>query len=468
MIKGSRVEMNKERSQQRLPHRQILNPDDLRVWQHPTLVNAIEILEVFSIDPGDGMLAASLILASDQLIKHLQRHKGDLVQVQTQAMLATRDRAFEWLRNDVDSAAYDSDPWRSTSQIGKALNCALLLFCAQLLQRRLPRPTRKKAYAYITYMSEQGWPRDDLLPFIVSQLEEPRELIASAKQHLLTQIGCWRSQPDIRGLAFALIRYKDQLEAAIRDELIAMIKARFATTPTEMSDKTWGLLALSGVPGIAEADLDRLAKSLLDELAQDRLVSNEITPTVRLINQFPFSTPDEIAHRVNRLKQVGYAPASRIARVHEEGVLIDMFEPSSDGPWSFALSATQVAFAVYALIATGYHQIVGFPAHYRAQLEESVKKHADLQLQKATVIPVRYFIWHNIFAVLVWLELGGVIGALVAELSGWNWSKGGLVGIALAALASIRKDYTRESVIEGMWETIRKWLENLLGALSKK
>ena len=145
-----------------------------------------------------------------------------------------------------------------------------------------------------------------------------------------------------------------------------------------------------------------------------------------------------------------------------------MFEPSSDEPWSFALSATQVAFAVYALIATGYHQIVGFPAHCRAQLEESVKKHADLQLQKATVIPVRYFIWHNIFAVLVWLELGGVIGALVAELSGWNWSKGGLVGIALAALASIRKDYTRESVIEGMWETIRKWLENLLGALGKK
>jgi len=97
-----------------------------------------------------------------------------------------------------------------------------------------------------------------------------------------------------------------------------------------------------------------------------------------------------------------------------------------------------------------------------------VKKHADLQLQKATVIPVRYFVWHNIFAVLVWLELGGVIGALVAELSGWNWSKGGVVGIALAALASIRKDYTRESVIEGMWETIRKWLENLLGALGKK
>jgi hypothetical protein len=467
MIKGSRVEMNKERSQQGLPH-QTLNPDDLRVWQHPTLVNAIEILEVFSIDPGDGMLAASLVLASNELIKHLQRDKGDLVQVQTQAMLATRDRAFEWLRNDVDSAAYDPDPWRSTSQIGKALNCALLLLCAQLLQRKLPRLTRKKAYAYITYMSEQGWPRDDLLPFIVSQLEEPRELIASAKQHLFTQIGRWRSQADVRGLAFALIRCKDELEVAIRDELIATMRAQFATTPTGMSDKAWGLLALSRLQGIAEADLDRLAESLLDELAQDRLVSNEITPTVRLINQFPFSAPGEIAHRVNRLKRVGYAPASRIARVDKEGVLIDMFELSSGEPWSFALSATQVAFAVYTLIATGYHQIVGFPAHCGAQLEESVKKYADLQLQKATIIPVRYVKWYNIFAVLVVLELGGVIGALVAELSGRNWSKGGLVGIALAALASIWNVYTQEFVIVGMWETISKRLENLLGALSKK
>lgn len=459
--------MNKSRAQQGLPD-QVLNPDDLRVWQHPTLVNAIEVLEAFSIEPGDGMLAASLVLASDQLIKYLQRDKGDLVQVQTQAMLATRDRAFEWLRNEVDSGAYHPDPCRSTIQIDKALNCALLLSCAQLLQRKLSPPTRKKAYAYIAYMSDQGWPRDDLLPFIVSQLGEPRELIASAKQHLFSQIGRWRSQADIRGIAFALIRYKDELETTIRDELIATMKAQFATTPTEMSDKAWGLLALSRIPGIAEADLDRLAKSLLDELAQDRLVSNEITPTVRLINQFPFSTPDEIARRVNRLKQVGYAPASRIVRVHKEGVLIDMFKPSSDEPWSFALSATQVAFAVYTLIATGYHQIVGFPAHYRAQLEESVKKHADLQLQKATIIPARYIKWYNIFAVLVVLELGGVIGALVAELSGWNWSKGGLVGIALAALASIWNVYTQEFVIVGMWETIRKWLENLLGALGKK
>jgi len=97
-----------------------------------------------------------------------------------------------------------------------------------------------------------------------------------------------------------------------------------------------------------------------------------------------------------------------------------------------------------------------------------MKKHADLQLQKATIIPVRYVKWHNIFAVLVVLELGGVIGAFVAELSGWNWSKGGLVGIALAALASIWNVYTQEFVIVGMWETIRKGLENLLGALGKK
>jgi hypothetical protein len=316
-------------------------------------------------------------------------------------------------------------------------------------------------------MSDQGWPRDDLLPFIVSQLGKPRELIASARQHLLSRIERWRSQADIRGIAFALIRYKDELETTIRDELIATMKAQFAAMST-MSDKAWGLLALSRFPGIAEADLDRLAESLLDELAQDRLVSNVITPTVRLINQFPFSTPDEIAHRVNRLKQVGYAPASRIARVHKEGVLIDMFEPSSDEPWSFALSATQVAFVVYALIATGYHQIVGFPAHYRAQLEESMKKHADLQLQKATIIPVRYVKWYNIFAVLVALEVAGVIGALVAELRGSNWSKGGLVGIALAALVLIPYIHTQDFVIVGIWEMIRKRLENLLGALGKK
>jgi hypothetical protein len=153
--------MNKSRAQQGFPD-QVLNPDDLRVWQHPTLVNAIEVLEAFSIEPGDGMLAASLVLASDQLIKYLQRDKGDLVQVQTQAMSATRDRAFEWLRNEVDSGAYHPDPCRSTIQIDKALNCALLLSCAQLLQSKLSPPTRKKAYAYIAYMSDQGWPRDDL------------------------------------------------------------------------------------------------------------------------------------------------------------------------------------------------------------------------------------------------------------------------------------------------------------------
>jgi hypothetical protein len=132
-----------------------------------------------------------------------------------------------------------------------------------------------------------------------------------------------------------------------------------------------------------------------------------------------------------------------------------MFEPSSDEPWSFALSATQVAFAVYTLIATGYHQIVGFPTHYRAQLEESVKKHADLQLQKATIIPARYVKWYNILTVLVVLELGGVIGALVAELSGWNWSKGGLVGIALAALECLypgvrhRRDVGNDKEVAG-------------------
>lgn len=459
--------MNKNLAQQKFPD-QVLDPGDMRVWQHPTLVNAIEVLEVFSIDPGDGMLAASLVLVSDELLEHLQRDKSDLAQVQIQAMLATRDNAFEWLRNEVDSTAYHPDPWRSTVQIEKALNCALLLFCARLLQHRLSRSTRKKALAYVAYMSDQGWPQNDLLPFIVSQLGNPRELIASAEQHLSSQIARWRSQADIRGIAFALIRYKDELDTTIRNELVATIKSRFTTKPTEISEKAWGLFALSRLPGIEDAELDNLAESLLDELAQDRLVSNDITPTVRLINQFPFSTPDEIAHRVDRLKQVGYAPANRIVRVHEEGVLIDLFEPSSDQSWSFALSATQVAFTVYTLIAAGYHQIVGFPAHHRAQLKESVKEHADLQLQRATIIPVRYVKWYNIFAVLVMLELGGLIGTLTAALSGWNWWKGGLAGIAIVALASIWNVCTQEFVIVGMWETIKKRLENFIGALDKK
>jgi hypothetical protein len=457
--------MGKRQSQQGFPS-QTLDPGNLRVWQHPTLVNAIEVLEIFSVEPGSGKLAASLVLASDQLGRHLKRNKGRLVQIQ--AALATRDRAFEWLRNEVDSAAYHSDPSRSTNQIDKALNCALLLFCAQTLQTKLPRQTREKAHAYISYMSEQVWPRDDLLPFVVAQLEKPRELVISAKQHLSNQMRHWRSQADIRGIAFALIQYKDELEETIRDELVATMKAQFATASPDMSAKAWGLLALSDLQGVAKVDLDSLAESLLDELAQDRLVSNEITPTMRLINQFPFSTPDEMAHQVGRLKQRGYAPASRIARINREGVLIDLFESPPEGSWSFALSATEVAFAIFALIATGYYEAVGFPAHYRTQLEESVMKFANLRDEKATVIPIRYVKWYNVFAVLVMLQLGGVAGALVAELTGGRWLNGGLTGVALAAIVGLISVLTQEFVIVGMGEWIRKLLENLMGALGKK
>ncbi|MCK4789473.1 MAG: hypothetical protein KAV87_37375 [Desulfobacteraceae bacterium] len=465
--------MCKRRSQQKIPS-QTLNPDGLRVWQHPTLVNAIGVLEVFSLEPGDGKLAVSLVLAFDQLIRHLKRDKSDLTQVQTQAMLATRDRAFEWLRNEVDSVAYNPDPSRSTNQIDKALNCALLLFCAQFLQIKLPRQTRKRAYAYIKYMSEQGWPRDDLLPFIVSQLQKPHDLAVSARHHLSEQIERWRSHADIRGISFALIQCKDELEEARRDELVATMMARFATTPVEMSAKAWGLLALSGLQGIAKTDLDNFAESLLDELAQDRLVNNEITPTVRLINQFPFSTPTEIARRVSNLRQRGYAPARRIKKVSQEGVLIDLFDSPPDEPWSFALLATQVAFVVYALIATGYYEIVGFPAHYRTQLEESVEKYVDLQVNKATTIPIKLVIWCNVFAIFTMLQFGGAIGVLIAGLSGRDLWNGCLTGVALVAVMFLSRVFdkgvgvfTHEFVIVGMWDWIRKQIERLLGALGK-
>ena len=464
----------REQRPRRKPWSQTLDPGDLQVWQHPTLVNAIEVLEIFSIEPGDGKLAASLVLASDQLIRYAERNKSGLTPVQTQAMLATRDRAFEWLKNEVDSAAYNPDPSRSTSQIDKALNCALLLFCAQFLRIRLPSRTRKKAYAYIKYMSEQGWPQDDLLPFVVSLLQEPRDLSTDARHHLLGRIEHWRSQADIQGISFVLIRCKDKLEKAKLDELIATVRARFETTSVEMSAKAWGLLALSKFQEVTKADLDRLAESLLDELAQDRLVDNEITPTMRLINQFPFSTPVEIAQRVSILKQRGYAPAKRIKNVSQEGVLIDLFDSSPDEPWSFALLATQVAFVVYALIATGYYEIVGFPAHYRTQLEESIEKYVDLKVNKATTIPIKWVIWYNVFAIFTMLQLGGAIGVLIAGSSGRDLRNGCLTGVALVAVMFLSQVvakgvgvFTHEFVIIGMWDWIRKQIENLLGALGK-
>lgn len=457
----------KQRARERVSA-QALNSGDLRVWQHPTLAKAIEVLEVFSIEPGDGKLAASLVLACDQLAKQLKRVKGDSAKMQSQATLATRDRAFEWLKEEVDSAAYTPNPARSTDQIDRALNCALLLLCAQLVGSRLPQQTRKKACGYVRYMSEQGWPRDDLLPFVVSWLEKPPDLVACAKQHLSDQIGRWRAHADLEGIAFALMRCTDELDESVRTELAATMKAQFSTSSADMSGKAWGLLALSGHPETADADLDSLAESLFDDLAQDRLVNSEIAPTLRLVSQFPFSAPDEMAHHVQKLKQRGYGAASRITRVNGDGVLIDLFQPRPDRPWSFAVSATQVAFVAYVLIATGYCEIVGFPAHCRRQLERSVEKYAELQAEKVTTIPVRYVKWYNIFTVLVTLEFGAVIGALVAVLDGREWLNGCLVGIAVSAIISMVNVLTQDFVVVGMWEPIRKQLENLLGAVGRR
>jgi hypothetical protein len=395
-----------------------LNLDELRVWQHPIIVNIIEILEIFSIEPGGGKLAASLVLASDQSLKYLKQDKGDLVKSQIKTLQAIRKRAFEWLKNEVSSRAYRLDPSQSTDQIDKAVNCALLLLCEKYIRDKLPREIEQKAYAYIAYMSEQGWPRDDLLPFVVSQIKEPKEQVDNAKQYLISQVENWRSQADIRGIAFALISCQVELEKEVCDELVATIRARVGTEPLDLSTKAWALLALSNLQEVTKADLDNLSELLLDELSHDRLVNNEITSTIRLISQFPFETPDEIAHRVKNLKERGYAPASRIVDVSGEGILIDLFNSRQNETWSFALSATQVAFVAYVLIKTGYHGILGAPVHYRAQLEGSVEKYTELQENKATTIPIKFVIWYNVCAVFTTASFAIGIGFLLAVVSG--------------------------------------------------
>ena len=119
----------------------VLNSENLRVWQHPALANAIELMKVFSFDPGDGLLATSLILASDQLIKIYRNDTRFSTQIQS--MTRVQLRAFEWLLSEVESDAYQWDPQRSTSQVDKALNCGFLLLCSQLLDRKLINPTLK-------------------------------------------------------------------------------------------------------------------------------------------------------------------------------------------------------------------------------------------------------------------------------------------------------------------------------------
>jgi hypothetical protein len=316
-------------------------------------------------------------------------------------------------------------------------------------------------------MSEQGWPRDNLLPFVVSQLQKPHDLATNAKQHLIKRIEAWRSEANIWGISFALIQCQDELTEAKRNELVSTLKARFADTTVGMSAKAWGLLAFSKTPDILKADLDNLAEYLLDDLAQDRLINNEIIPTIRFISQFPFSEPNEIAKRVENLKKTAYVPASRIKEVSEDGVLIDMFNPQSDETWSFALLATEVAFAVYALVATNNYEIVGFPSHYRTQLEKSIGNYIELQSKKSKTIPVKYLYWYKVSDSLVMLVFGGGLGILVAELSGYNWREAGIAGIALAAIVTALNVLSQDFVIAGMVDWIRKQIENLIGVFSK-
>jgi len=442
-----------------------LGPDDFRSWQHPIVAKAIETFEVFALEPGDGKLAASIILAADRLAANLKATAH--ANAQLQAMLRIRDRAFDWLESEINTAAYDSDPSRSTNQIDKALNCALLLLCSQLTQTKLSRPSMEKARTYIRFMSVQGWPRDELLPFIVSWLEQPRDVIDNAAQYLFDQVERWRSQADIQGISFALLKFYDQIDTVKRDELIATLRARVTDKPLDICAKAWALLAMSRIEEAIRSGVDKLAESLLEDLSRERLIDNEITPTVRLINQFPFSAPKDIDERVQVLKQRGFSAAQRIKEVNEQGVLIDLFA-TSDDTWSFALHATHVAFASYVLITAGYYEIVGAPSHYRVHMEEAIGQKVQLQAQKAKVIPSTYVKWYNAFAVVITLQLGGVIGALIAEVSGSNWQSGALIGVAFAAIVCIANLLTQDFVIVGMAAWLRQRIEDFLGALGKR
>ena len=163
--------MSRQMQEQQDSSNQALSPSDLWVWQHPTIVNIIQVLEVFSLDPGVGKLAASLTLTFDQLARRFRKDKSrsQHYEVRLETALTIRDSAFHWLKDQIESAAYSPDPSRATHQIEKALNCALALFCAQCLRTKLPRHTRQKASAYLQYMADQRWPRDDLLQWRIFQ-----------------------------------------------------------------------------------------------------------------------------------------------------------------------------------------------------------------------------------------------------------------------------------------------------------
>jgi hypothetical protein len=243
------------------------------------------------------------------------------------------------------------------------------------------------------------------------------------------------------------------------------MKTQLADTSVDVESRAWALMSLSMLEGVEKPDLDGLAESLWDALAKDRLITNEIIPAVRLASQFPFSTPGDVDKRIRTLKLKEYAPAKLIREVSEQGLVIDLFNSNLGESWTLALHATEVAFAVYALVATGYYEIVGFPVHRRHLLEEAVEQYADLRTEKAVVIPTKYVKWYNAFALVVWLQIGGLIGGVVAAMLGDDWKRGALAGVALAALVGIASLYKHDFVIVGMWDWLIKQLEKLIGAL---
>lgn len=443
----------------------MLSTGDLRAWQHPTIAKAVEALEIFSVEPGDGRLAASIILASEQLAKQLKGNNR--ANAQAQALLRVRDQTFAWLVSEINSSSYDPDPSRATNQIDKALNCALLLYCMQSTAANSSEPVTDKARTYIAYVANRGWPHNDLLPFVVSCLEKPRDIAENARQYLLGRVEHWRAQADIQGMSFALIRLQADLDEFKRQELIATLKVQSNGGSLDISSKAWALLALTKTHEATQLDADQLAEALLDDLSRERLIGNQITPTVTLLNQFPFSTPEEIGHRVEILKQRKYAPAQRISEVTEQGVLINLFS-TQDDTWSFALDATNVAFATFALIQSNYSGIVGAPLHYSLQIEEAVRQQAELRAQKSMLIPTSYVKLYNTFAIVVTLQIAALLGVVIAIATNGDWTRNALAGVALAAIVCIVSLSTQRFVIVGMGSWLKKRIEDLIGAMGKK
>lgn len=106
--------MNRRKLKQQGSSDHVANPGELRVWQHPTIVNIIQALEVFSLDPGDGKLAASLDLTFDQLAGCFRndRSRPKRCEAQLQTALGIRDSAFGWFEKQAPPMRRDLDPRR--------------------------------------------------------------------------------------------------------------------------------------------------------------------------------------------------------------------------------------------------------------------------------------------------------------------------------------------------------------------